>query len=115
MDRIPPKMRHDESLVRFFPIVAGLLISQAIATSFVYRSDLHVLAKATAVQNAGYLVAATLKSFGAAFWGGLFFTLSVGVGLTLATWAAVYLWQRILLRRRSFLASCALAWSASRT
>ena len=116
MDRIPPKMRHDESLVRFFPIVAGLLISQAIATSFVYRSDLHVLAKATAVQNAGYLaipagpVAATLKSFGAAFWGGLFFTLSVGVGLTLATWAAVYLWQRILLRRRSFLASCALAW-----
>ena len=113
---MPSEMPHEESLVRFLPIVTGLLISQAIATAFVYRSDLHVLARVTAVQKAGYLaipagpVTATLKSFNAAFWGGLFFTLSVGVGLTLATWAAIYLWKRILLPRRSFLVSCALAW-----
>ena len=111
-----PKIRHSESLMRFLPIVAGLLISQVIATAFVYQSDLHVLSRVMTTQKAGYLaipagpVTATLKSYHAAFWGGLFFTLSAGVGLTLATWAAIYLYQRILLRRRLFLASCTLAW-----
>jgi hypothetical protein len=116
MDRMPPEERHRESLVRFMPIAAGLLISQAIATAFVYFSDRHVLDRVAATQKAGYLaipagpVTATLKSFDAAFWGGLFFTLSVGVGLTLATWAAIYLWQRILHRKRPLLAFYVLAW-----
>jgi HEAT repeats len=118
MDHMALKMRHNESLVRFLPIILGLLISQVVATALVYRSNLHVLTGVTTAQKAGYLaipagpVTASLNSFNAAFWGGLFFTLSVGVGLTVATWAAIYLWQRILLRRRLFLASCTLAWGS---
>lgn len=79
----------------FIPIVSGLLTAQTIATLFVYLSNQRLYAAAQAVQKAGYLpmpagqAMASLNHFESAFWGGLFFTLSIGIGLTLITWASI--------------------------
>jgi hypothetical protein len=83
----------------FYPIAAGLLTAQLIATCFVYSSDQRVLELARAAENAGYLplpagpAIDSLAGWTAAFWGGLFYTLSIGAGLTLATWGGLRLWQ----------------------
>ncbi len=72
------------------PIMAGLLIAQIISTAQVYLSNLRVLQTGMALNAAGYLtvpnekVMAGLNGFGPAFFGGLFFTLTIGLFLTLA-------------------------------
>jgi hypothetical protein len=103
----------------FLPVAAGLLVAQAIGTVFVFCSNLRLHAVVTAVEQAGYValpngkVAATLHDLGPAVWGGLFFTLSVGTGLTLATWAAILAWDRTLKRQRTVLAVLAAVWVGS--
>jgi hypothetical protein len=78
-------------------IWAGLLVAQAVATLQVRQSNLALHAKMEAVRQAGFLsvpnqfVLPSLKALTAAFWGGLFFTLSLGAGLTLGTMAAAWL------------------------
>lgn len=105
------------------PLSTGLAITQAIATLFVWQSNRHLARSVEAITAAGWLAipagpaAAGLHSFAAAFWGGLFFTLSIGTGLTLATWAALFVWGRLSGLRRSAhpVAAmigrwCAMAW-----
>lgn len=76
-------------------------IAQIIATAQVYFSNLRLFAQLSAVADAGFLpvpnphVLPRLLDFGTAFWGGLFFTLSVGAGLTLLSLAAAGLWRRL--------------------
>jgi len=59
-----------------------------------------------AVGEAGYftvpnrITLPTLHLFGPAFWGGLFFTLSVGLGVTLCTATAVWIWEHLFRRNR---------------
>ncbi len=83
------------------PIAIGLATAQLIALFYVRQTSLGQLQRVEALEAAGWLAipagpaAALLNSYGAAFWGGLFFTLSVGGGLTLATWALCSLWQRL--------------------
>ncbi|RJQ84039.1 MAG: HEAT repeat domain-containing protein [Desulfobacteraceae bacterium] len=83
------------------PLLTGLAVAQSIATFFVRRSNLDLQQSVSAMQKAGWLAvpsgpaAESLNSLAAAFWGALFYTLSVGVGLALATWALLYLWQRL--------------------
>jgi hypothetical protein len=66
-------------------------MTQAVATLQVRHSNLALHAKMTAVQQAGFLavpnqlVLPSLQTPAAAFWGGLFFTFSVGAALTLGT------------------------------
>jgi len=81
-------------------MTAGLATAQTIAFFFVWHANLVLADRVQVLQAAGWLAipsgpaAAALKTFGAAFWGGLFFTLSVGTGLTLATVAFLFLRRR---------------------
>ena len=100
------------------PVAAGLAAAQVIATFFVWQSNHHLLQAGGALRQAGWLplpagpAAAGLASFGAAFWGGLFFTLSIGAGLALSTWAALFVWQRLARGRRIVLCLSAIVWAA---
>ncbi len=88
------------------PIGAGLFIAQLIATGFVYQSNLDVHQMVLAAQANGYFAipygkaAAALTAWRAAILGGLFYTLSVGVGLTLATWAIWHLKSLVFQRHK---------------
>lgn len=80
------------------PITAGLIVAQCIATGFVHLSNLAVHDMVREAGQSGFLAipygraAAALTGWGAALGGGLFFTLSIGVGLALAAWAAWHVW-----------------------
>jgi hypothetical protein len=100
------------------PLLSGLAVAQLIATLFVCRSDLDLRQSVAAMQRAGWFAipagpaVKSLNSFGAAFWGGLFYTLSVGAGLVLATWAVLYLWRRFCSGRWRLLWPAACIWAA---
>jgi hypothetical protein len=101
----------------FSPIAAGMMTAQIIATCFVYRSDQSILALVRAVESAGYLpipagpAIDSLNGWTSAFWGGLFFTLSIGAGLTLLTWGSLRMWQLLFRRSRPVLISLAVLWT----
>lgn len=98
------------------PILCGLLAAQIIATLFVYLSNQSIYDAALAIEKAGYFpipagqVLMSLKYFGNAFWGGLFFTLSIGVGLTLATWAALRVWDLLFKRHPKVIVAYSILW-----
>jgi hypothetical protein len=101
-----------------WPLTIGLVVTQAIATVFVRRSNFDLRREVAAIDAAGWLSvpggpsAETLDSWAAALGGGLFFTLSTGIGLALATWAILYLWQRLFPSRRALLWLPAAGWLA---
>jgi hypothetical protein len=100
----------------FFPVAAGLLTAQLIATCFVYRSDQRVLELVRAAGNAGYLPLPAgpavdfLNGWATALWAGLFYTLSIGTGLTLLTWASLRLWQVLFRGNRAVLIFLSALW-----
>jgi hypothetical protein len=112
-----PKKRLKIGAPLFAPIAAGMLTAQMIATGFVYRSDQSVLSLVRAVENAGYFpvpagpAVASLEGWTAAFWGGLFYTLSIGTGLTLLTWGSLQLWRLLFRRNRAVLIVLAVLWA----
>jgi hypothetical protein len=93
-------------------VLLGLIVAQILATIHVHLSNVRLYRTLLAVSNAGYLtipnqrIMPTLKGFMPAFFGGLFFTLSVGAGITLLSLGAVWLWDRLF--RRNKLVSIAL-------
>ena len=101
----------------FFPIAAGLLTAQLIATCFVYTSNQRVLELARAAESAGYLplpagpAMLSLDGWAAAFWGGLFYTLSIGAGATLLTWGILRLCQVLFRWHWPALIYLAVLWS----
>ena len=101
----------------FAPVAAGLVAAQILATGFVHLSNQSVLALVTAAEKAGYFpipagqVTESLKGLAAAFWGGLFFTLSVGVGLTLLTWGGFQVRQLLFRHSRTFKIMSAVLWA----
>jgi len=78
----------------------GLVVAQLIASVQVMISNLVLYQKMTAISQAGYLtvpgptILLSLKSVLAAIYGGLFFTLSIGIGISLlslaCTWVVKY-------------------------
>ena len=92
----------------YAPIVLGigLLITQLIATVHVHLSNLELLHTSDQIIRAGYLmipnaqVQEHLGSLTTAMTGGLFFTLSIGTGLSLVTLISVWLWDRVFQRSR---------------
>lgn len=72
-------------------LLVGLSIAQAIAGLQVWQSNRQVLARSAAMQTEGYLtipntiIQETLPQWATAMTGGLFFTLSIGAGLTVAS------------------------------
>ncbi len=97
MDSKQHKSNRKPNGTLLIPLLTGLITAQIIATCFVYLSNQKIHEAVTAATEAGYFpipagpVVATLETVGAAFWGGLFFTLSIGAGLALMTWAAIRL------------------------
>ncbi|BBO80511.1 hypothetical protein DSCO28_10770 [Desulfosarcina ovata subsp. sediminis] len=83
----------------------GLLSAQVVATAHVYLSNLNLLQTTEVIVRNGYLavpnarVTAQLDALGPAMAGGLFFTLSIGAGLSLLTLIAAWLWDRVFHRR----------------
>ncbi|MCG6878016.1 MAG: HEAT repeat domain-containing protein [Deltaproteobacteria bacterium] len=105
----------------FYPapaILAGLLTAQIIATLQVYVSNRSIYLTLKAIGEAGYLTVlnqqtiAQLQKLSTALCGGLFFTLSVGAGISLLSFAAAWLWDRICVRRPIFLILMLLLWTA---
>ncbi|MBI4596368.1 MAG: HEAT repeat domain-containing protein [Candidatus Tectomicrobia bacterium] len=106
----------------FYPakiLLLGLLISQILAFIQVYDSNTDLSNKLSVTKEAGYLiipnemVRPSLQTFGAAFFGGLFFTLTVGAGLTLGTLAAVWARGRLFANNRALLICYLFFWFVS--
>jgi hypothetical protein len=105
---------------RFFylakAVLLGLFTTQILATLHVYLSNADLYRTVTTISQAGYLaipnqqVIHTLKDFGPAFFGGWFFTLSLGAGLSLSSAACAWLWDRLLGRNRALLILIGLLW-----
>lgn len=97
-------------------ILIGLVSAQIVATAHVYLSNLDLLQAVGAMRRSGYLavpngiVADGLSALTTAMAGGLFFTLSIGAGLSLAALVTVWLWDRVFRRRLRDGALCALTW-----
>jgi hypothetical protein len=87
-------------------LLLGFSAAQGMSTLQVRFSNIDYYALLTAVQEAGYLavptetVYSTLRDIGPAFRGGLFFTLTAGLCLTLVSAALAWLWDRLLARDR---------------
>jgi hypothetical protein len=85
----------------FLAMIAGLVVAQILATVQVYLADTTLYRTMITVREAGFftvpnrIVLSTLDRFGPAFWGGLFFTLSVGLGVTLCTVVMAWAWKHL--------------------
>jgi len=97
----------------------GLLVAQVLAATQVYLSNIHLYRSLSAIHAAGYLtipnqgIMPSLQDFGPAFLGGLFFTFSVGAGLSFLALAAAWIWHRLFSRSRSVLIVLLLFWVGS--
>ncbi len=97
-------------------LLLGLFAAQVLATIQVYLSNAHLYRALIAVRDAGYLTIPNqrmmhnLREFGPAFFGGLFFTFSVGAGLSLFSLAAAWMWDRLVSRKRLVLVLLLLSW-----
>ncbi|RJP86055.1 MAG: HEAT repeat domain-containing protein [Desulfobacteraceae bacterium] len=94
-----------------------MIAAQLFFTFFVKASNTYLYNNLIAMQQAGYhllvpntLVMPTLQEWAPAVYGGLFFTLTVGAGLSLMGWFGVYLW-RIFPRLRWIIAGSLLLFS----
>jgi hypothetical protein len=98
-------------------LLLGLFVSQVLAFIQVYLSNAALYHTLTLIRDAGYLVVpnqrimARLQEFGPAFFGGLFFSLSVGAGLSVASFSLAWIWDRVFGRSRLFLALFCLVWA----
>ncbi len=106
----------------YYPALAlllGLAIAQVLATAQVYLSNVELNETLLAVRDAGYFplpneqIMPRLQEWGPAFFGGLFFTLSTGVGLSLLWLVAAWLWDRLFYRTKFFLILYFLLWAFS--
>lgn len=90
-------------------LLIGFFTAQILATIHVYLSNTNLYLNLITIENAGYLVIpnrqimAHLNEFAPAFFGGLFFSSTLGVCLTLLTSALVWLWDRLFSRDKLFL------------
>lgn len=98
-------------------VLPGLIVAQIIAFLQVYIADIRLYRVMEAVGQAGYLmvpnqrIISAIKGVAPAFYGGLFFTLTVGAAVSLLTLAAVLCWVRFLRRRKIFLLPALLVWA----
>jgi hypothetical protein len=95
----------------------GLLTAQVLATIQVYLSNAELYRSLVDIRNAGYLIIPnsrvmhSLLELGPALYGGLFFTLSVGAGLSLLALAAAWIWDRLFSRKKILLLLFLLPWT----
>lgn len=106
----------------FYPaavLFLGLMSAQAPACIQVYLSNADLYESLRLIQERGYLslpnqiITESLLHFGPAFYGGVFFTLSVGAGLSGLTLAAVWAWDRLFSRSKIVLIPFVIIWAGS--
>jgi hypothetical protein len=84
-----------------------MFVCQALAIVHVYLSNTELFDSLKAIKDAGYLIIPNqkvmpgLKEFGPAFYGGLFFTFSIGAGISFFSLALAWVWDRLFFRKRS--------------
>lgn len=97
-------------------ILLGLLVAQVLSTYHVYISNIELHHTLTSISKSGYFavpnrhVMQQLKAFGPAFFGGLFFTLSIGAALSIFTFAVTWVWDRLFTRNKIVLIPLFLLW-----
>jgi hypothetical protein len=97
-------------------LLLGLITAQILATIQVYVSNRELYSTVETLASAGYLtvpnerIAEGLNAFGPAFWGGLFFTLSIGAGLAVITFIYAHIWNYPFKRNKALLIPGVLAW-----
>ncbi len=97
-------------------MLIGLSAAQILSTIGVYGSNATLYDKLVLIKSAGYLtvpnqkIMDTLHDFGPAFFGGLFFTLTAGAGLTILTLAAEWIWDRLFHRNKIILGLYFVFW-----
>ena len=100
-------------------LIAGLFAAQVISSLQVYLSNKILYRTLTAINDAGYLavpnqqIVDRLQEFGPALYGGLFFTLSAGAGLSLLSFAAAWTWHRLSSRSTISLILLLFLWAGS--
>jgi len=100
-------------------LLAGLFAAQGLSTLQVYLSNKVLYRTLTVVHNAGYLavpnpqVMDRLQELGPALYGGLFFALSAGAGLSLISFAAAWVWDRLFSRNTIPLIFLLFLWAGS--
>lgn len=106
----------NKSIIPVGPMLAGLLTAQVLGFIQVYISNMDLFRKLTAIQDAGYFTVPnvqtiqTLKEFGIALGGGLFFTLTVGASLTIMTLAGIWTWINLFRKNLFALIPFFLLW-----
>ena len=97
-------------------LAAGLAASQALFFVLVYVSNIRVHAAMSTLDAAGYLIVpnahvlGSLKAFFPAFAGALFFTFTIGAGLSLVAMAGAWLYVRAFKSSRRFGFFLAVLW-----
>ncbi len=103
-------------LNHFIIILTGIIAAQILATLHVYLSNKTLFHTIRAITDAGYLavpnalIIPNLTKFFPAFCGGLFFTLSIGISLSLITFAGSWIWDCITGRNQKFLFILCIFW-----
>ena len=94
MKRLNPSKAYHPAAI----LACGLVAAQIIATIQVYLSNMELYRTVSALYDSGYLtvpnvmVTSSLQNFWSAFWGGLFFTCSIGAGISLTSMVAGWMW-----------------------
>ncbi len=105
-----------KSFYAFKAMLCGLVLAQILFSTSVYLSNIEHFRMIEVVAEAGYLtvpnahVMPSLKTFRAMFFGGMFFTLTVGASLSILALAGAWLWNRMLDRNPYFLIPLAIPW-----
>ena len=106
-------------LIHLYPftvLLLGMIVTQVLATVHVYLSNTDLYNSLMAIKDAGYLtipnknVMDSLKSFGPAFYGGLFFTFTIGAGISFFALASAWIWDRFFYRNKYLLYLFLLLW-----
>jgi hypothetical protein len=106
------------TLYPFSVLLLGLILAQVLATVHVYLSNTNLYDSLTAIKAAGYLavpnpqVMDRLSQFKPAFCGGLFFTFSIGAGISFLSFGCAWIWERLFNRKKSLLYLFLLLWFA---
>jgi len=106
-------------LLQLYPFVAllvGMILTQILASVHVFLSNRELYDSMVAIKDAGYLpvpnsqVMGQLHKKGPAFFGGLFFTLSIGTGISFLTIAMTWVWDRLFHRKALILYLFLFLW-----
>jgi len=106
----------------FYPVAVlliGMFSAHVLAGIQVYLSNAELYSTLGLIQEHGYLslpnkiITDSLPHFGPAFFGGVFFTLSVGAGLSGLTFASIWAWDRLFFRNKIVLILFLLIWIGS--